>query len=190
MFRRGLSRESRSLDLEFGLAILFGQRRRDGMFPVLAFRFDFAGPLVQSNKLSPQIEASERLFPLQVIARGQFDGGALENEFRDLVLEPAQLFNSQAGEGLKRRTFSACLRAHATLRLRHHWYLVTSTSAYGSQKNCTHCYRQSSRIILIRGHSRADPAAKPLFGSQLTLSDRFVRRRSSARITAGGVAHA
>jgi hypothetical protein len=30
-----------------------------------------------------------------------------------------------------------------TLRLRHHWYFVTDTSAYGCPKNCTRRYRRS-----------------------------------------------
>ena len=72
-----------------------------------------------------------------------------------------------------------------------HSYLVTGTSAYGCQNQIAlaaivnQAYSPDQRPLL-----RADPAAKPLFGSQLTLSDRFVRRRSSARITAGGMAHA
>jgi hypothetical protein len=50
-----------------------------------------------------------------------------------------------------------------------------ATVAFVSQKSLYgYCkYRSVRRIIQIRGHSCADPAAKPLFGSQLTLSDRF-----------------
>src|SRR6266446_6907105 len=41
------------------------------------------------------------------------------------------------------------------------------------------------RTVQIRGHFCAEPTVKPPFGSRLTQSDRFVGRRSSARITSG-----
>jgi hypothetical protein len=46
---------------------------------------------------------------------------------------------------LDKKVISAQIAAgHAlTLRLHHHWYLVTGTSAYGCPKNRTHCYRRS-----------------------------------------------
>ena len=53
-----------------------------------------------------------------------------------------------------------------TLRLRHHWYFVTGTSAYGCSKKIRH-------IIQTRGHSCADPRPSR-FGSGLTLSDRIL----------------
>jgi hypothetical protein len=50
------------------------------------------------------------------------------------------------------------------------------------QKIALTAYRRSSAQFKLEA-TPAEPTAKPPFGSRLTLSDRFTRRRSAARIT-------
>src|SRR5262245_5438072 len=83
-----------------------------------------------------------------------------------------------------------------TLRLRSGDVFLCLRSSRGYKIPIANTYSKCPKINLaeiveLAHNSNERPplpgprAAKPLFGSRLTLSDRFVRRRSSARITSG-----